>query len=115
MKMSENKLNFYDHIEWLKTIYVSKLDELNKCDEKTDKLQKEIEQLNGIVGDYGNLIDSLRSTIKKKDLDLCTIKTRLEIVEKELDFLKSTTNYAEDLLDKYYKIPKWIRRIFVSE
>lgn len=110
--MEENELNFYHHLEWLKTIYVSKLDELNKQDEK---YHKDVDELNNALSEMRRVADSFKHSIKQKSSVICELETKLEIKEKEVAFLKDADSEMARTAENYYKIPGWIRRIFVSE
>ena len=110
--MEDVQLNFYDHLEWLKTIYVSKLDELNKQD---NRCHEEIQKLEQTLIEMRKLIDSFKSSLKQKSSIICELQTKLEIKEKEVAFLKDADSEMARTAENYYKIPGWIRRIFVSE
>lgn len=113
--MTDEQLNFYDHLDWLKTIYVSRLDELNKKDKEISHLKSELKSLQD---DFDTFRTDSRRTIENfrlKNVRCCEIETKNEVLEKEIAFLKDASDFASDLSDKYYAIPSWIRRIFVRE
>jgi len=110
--MEDAQLNFYDHLEWLKTIYVSRLDELNKQD---NRYHEETQKLEQTLIEMRKLIDTLKSLLKQKSSIICELQTKLEIKEKEVQFLKGADSEMARTAENYYKIPRLIRRVFVSE
>lgn len=110
--MEDADLNFYSHLEWLRTIYVSKLDEMNKQDEKHSA---EVAQMNEALDEMRKMMDSFKSTVKQKSSTICELQNQLEIREKEVEWLKSADGEMARTAENYYKIPRLVRRIFVRE
>lgn len=114
--MSKNEqgqeLNFFDHLEWLKTLYVLRLQEINAADAEKNKIKNE---LNSKTSNMENLARSLTDKTLKLEAKVCDLENKLEIKEKEVDFLKSLDEKCSEVVNSYYKIPTWVRRIFVRE
>lgn len=113
--MTDEELNFYDHLEWLKTIYLLRLQEITESEKKVAKLEEKCKDLDSSVTDYIKLTNSLRNSLSQKDVELCEFKTKNEVLEKELNLIKSDNNIFIEAAEKYHKIPKIIRRFFASE
>jgi hypothetical protein len=101
----ENVNNFYEHLEWLKDIYLHRLQEINVMSNEKNELNSKVKELTSKVNDAESRCRKL----------MCEAKTAVEVLEKEIEFLKSADEEAARTVENYYKIPRWIRRVFVSE
>lgn len=101
----ENELNFYNHLESLKTIYVKRLDELNDKDREIHRLKKDMQTLIEDFKEY-------RNSQSDKILDL---EQKLEMLQRRLSFLEDVDAEVSDTVRNYYLIPLWIRKMFCDK
>ena len=106
MSNEKNPYNFYDHIEtieqslnWLKTIHVHSLSDKEFTAKEHYELKERVADLEKQVEEY--------------ELDLNGL--RLEIKQKEVDFLSATDEYLINTQNRYNKIPWIFRKLFGAE
>ena len=76
--------------------------------EKVDELEKQIEE-------YELDLNEFRLEIEHYKMLQCDLETKLEIKQKEIDFLTQTDEYLVDTQHRYNKIPWIIRKLFGAE
>lgn len=76
--------------------------------EKVDELEKQIEE-------YELDLNEFRLEIEHYKMLQCDLKTKLEIKQKEVDFLSQTDEYLIDTQRRYNKIPWICKKLFGVE
>ena len=122
MSNEKNPYNFYDHIEtieqslnWLKTIHVHSLSDKEFTAKEHYELKEKVDELDGQVQEYELDLNGLRLEIEHYKMLQCDLETKLEIKQKEIDFLTQTDEYLVDTQHRYNKIPWIIRKLFGAE
>ena len=106
----DNKFNFYQHldnikdsIEWLKTIHVYDLSERSRNTNLINDLKIKLDESE--LYQAGLEMQNCKS-------DNCYLKHQLEIKEKEVELLKSADEYLSEVVEKYNKIPRFVKWLF---
>lgn len=108
----DNINNFYEHLDWIKDIYVHRLDEINVFSNTCNQLTADITDLKAQNEDLRVKLEQSESKCRKM---MCETKTAFKVQQEEIDFLKSVDEESSRTIENYYKIPRWIRRIFTGE
>lgn len=122
MSDEKNPYNFYNHIEnieqsleWLKTIHVHTLSDREFTSKEYYELKEKVDELENQVQEYELDLNGLRLEIEHYKMLQCDLETRLEIKQKEVNFLSQTDEYLIDTQQRYNKIPWIIRKLFGAE
>lgn len=115
-------VEFYDHLEIIQQS-LNRLDDIYKetrvNKEFTSKehyqLKEKVDELDSQVQEYELDLNGLRLEIEHYKMLQCDLETRLEIKQKEVDFLNQTDEYLIDTQRRYNKIPWIIRKLFGAE
>ena len=122
MSNEKNPYNFYDHIEtieqslnWLKTIHVHSLSDKEFTAKEHYELKEKVADLEKQVEEYELDLNGLRLEIEHYKSLQCSLESRLEIKQKEVDFLNATDEYLINTQNRYNKIPWIFRKLFGAE
>ena len=115
----DNKFNFYQHldnikdsIEWLKTIHVYDLSERSRNTNLINDLKIKLDESEKQCYAYELELYQAGLEMQNCKSDNCYLKHQLEIKEKEVELLKSADEYVSEVVEKYNKIPRFVKWLF---
>ncbi len=115
-------VEFYDHIEIiqqslnrLEDIYKETLVNKEFTSKEHYQLKEKVDELDSQIQEYELDLNGLRLEIEHYKMLQCDLETRLEIKQKEVNFLSQTDEYLIDTQHRYNKIPWIIRKLFGAE